>query len=255
MFRLLFILFVSCTLTSCIQKKKEPFASKWLVAPLEEKEDASLSSEFKEVLEQPFFFLGQGAQCYAFLGEDGKTVLKLFKKDRKRFFWKKEKQGFKEASDAYKLAFKQLKEETGLLYLHLNESALNGKLTLIDEQKKVHRIYADETAFLLQKRVELLPDYLDSLAGDRVAIEEVIQKFETFFIHRTKKGITDPKQALRINYGFLDGQVVQLDPGKIYEDAALKENSEAEIKRLIDHLHVWMDRKYNPTCPLSLPES
>src|ERR1700722_9090601 len=35
--------------------------------------------EIKNVLDQPFYFLGSGGTSFAFLGKDGKTVLKFFK--------------------------------------------------------------------------------------------------------------------------------------------------------------------------------
>ena len=36
-------------------------------------------SAIEKVLDQPFFYLGKGVQCYAFISQDGTTVLKFFK--------------------------------------------------------------------------------------------------------------------------------------------------------------------------------
>src|ERR1700722_581245 len=45
--------------------------------------DTSLSHEelaqLKSILDQPFTYIGKGAQAYAFASEDGKYVLKFFK--------------------------------------------------------------------------------------------------------------------------------------------------------------------------------
>src|SRR5438445_301873 len=51
------------------------------IFPKEELEwpEQEISQEIKTLLSQPFTFLESGLECYAFVGEDGETVLKLFK--------------------------------------------------------------------------------------------------------------------------------------------------------------------------------
>src|SRR5579872_2014639 len=105
-------------------------------------ESAPLSSEEQKLLDQPFTFLGKGDQSYAFLGQDQKTVLKFFRHDhlgprkflrtlplpatldklRQEFLAWRSRYDLTPLFDSAKLAFDELKEETGLIGLHLNKS-------------------------------------------------------------------------------------------------------------------------------------
>nr|NGX60255.1 hypothetical protein [Chlamydiota bacterium] len=112
-----------------LAKIRSPFekSSKWEIdqLPAYEKE------ELHGILSQDFNYLGSGAQCYAFFSADGKYVLKFFK--MKHLIPKKwlklipfpgfEQYRFKkidtrilrhqELFTSYKMAYDELKEETG----------------------------------------------------------------------------------------------------------------------------------------------
>ena len=54
--------------------------------------------------------------------------------------------------DSYKIAYENLKDETGLIYLHLNKTDfLKQKMIIIDKIGIYHEIDLDSMEFLIQK--------------------------------------------------------------------------------------------------------
>lgn len=215
-------------------------------------------------LSKKYHLIGKGAQCLAFESEDGQTVLKLFKAHHhfpriSRAFkllispsfrreceqrWDKK---FRKTADCYEMAFAHLKKETGLLDLHLKKTeGLDLSVELHDGAKKVV-LDLNSYPYIVQKKALLLPEHLKNLsekheyAKMRIALNSVRKLFE----ERTKKGFSDRRQSLRINYGFVDGEAIQLDPGKIFENQDLRLNSAPEIERLNQRLDQWI-KKYFP---------
>ena len=131
--------------------------------------------QVQQLLSQPFYFLGSGGQCYAFLGSDDQTILKVFKHHHMRphSYWDhfplptfleplrkkvihKRKERLKNIFTSCKLADTHFKEHTGLIYTHLNPTDLfYQKLTLIDTLGIAHIFDADTLTFALQKRQHL----------------------------------------------------------------------------------------------------
>lgn len=202
------------------------------------KEEVEISSFFK----QTYRFLGEGSQIYAFVSEDGNTVLKLFKARHNapykcsRFLrnlltkdWKQSKQKwqikFQDTCRRYQMAFKDLREETGLIYLHFQKTAFPLIVTLLGTSKI--QIDLSQLPFILQKKAILAPDYIRHHP-------EGIQSLKKFFITRTCKGYSDPRQTFSTNYGFLGDLVIQIDPGKI-------EIFSGEPQKEIDMIHARID--------------
>jgi hypothetical protein len=92
----------------------------------------------------------------------------------------------------------------------------------------------------VQKKAILLPVYLKQLgpAEQKSAIEKVRALFEK----RIKQKITDRRQSLRINYGFVNGKAVQIDPGKIYRDEQL--DTMIETERLNLRVDNWIKKHF-----------
>jgi hypothetical protein len=109
---------------------------KWSIGELPEAD----SNQVCRILCQDFNYLGSGEECIAFLSSDGKYVLKFFRtRNLTPKTWLKfiplpglEQYKFKkidkrmirhrELFTSYKLAYEDLKEETGLIYIHLNKT-------------------------------------------------------------------------------------------------------------------------------------
>ncbi len=105
-----------------------------------------------QAFDQPYEYLGSGAQFYAFVSRDKCFVLKLFKTHHGLFATKEKKRNrisrlFKSA----KLAEEFLSEETGILLLHLAKTKHFGEITISDPLHIAHLLNLDRTAFVLQK--------------------------------------------------------------------------------------------------------
>ena len=214
--------------------------------------------EIKPVLNQKFHYLARGAQSYVFASEDGKYVLKFFSHHHMRApLWLKmlpfekmqlraQKLNAKLGKDfsSYKIAYEELKDETGLVYLHLNKtSTLNSTIHIVDKLGIEHTLPADGMEFLIQKKADLLYPALDYLAQSgkadeaKALITELVQLLE----RRCRKGIFDKDPDLNTNFGVLEGHPIQIDIGRFKRNSvALK----TEVVRITDNLHQYLMLRY-----------
>jgi hypothetical protein len=220
--------------------------------------------EAAEILNQPFYYLAKGAQCYVFVSEDGNYVIKFFRLYHLQPpVWhsylplsssiKQKKIQDKYADlvkdfDSYKIAYDELKEETGLVYLHLNKTDhLHKTLTLYDKIGVLHRIEADTTEFLIQKRADLLYPSLERLIESkqselaRQAVKDLVELLKV----RCQKGIFDKDPDINTNFGFLHDKPVQIDIGRFRPDESRKDPAvyHPDIRRITDHLRQWLEQK------------
>lgn len=211
-----------------------------------------------ELPERRFHLIGKGSQFFAFESEDHKIVLKLFKarhhlskfpKRVKLFFssdlqkksearWKKK---FLDTCQCYELAFEELREETGLIALHFNKTEANNQLVTLIDGKKQFVLDLNTVPFVVQKKAILLPNYLRKLSNKEEQ-KTALEKVKDLFDQRIKKKITDHRQSLRINYGFIDGKAVQIDPGKIYKDEQI--DTLIETQRLNSRVDRWVKKHF-----------
>lgn len=198
--------------------------------------DASDEERVKKILSQPYRFLGKGAQSFAFASEDGEYVIKFFRQDHL-------KKNSKLAKDfaSYKLAYEKLRDETGLLYLHLNKTThLNQTLDLIDKISIHHSINLDEYEFLVQKRAvpvyEAMKQWIDQgkISDAKVALDALFQLLKT----RSNRGIYDKDPDLNTNFGFIGTTPIQFDIGRFKPRQTPPDPS--EIIRITDNLQQWL---------------
>lgn len=172
------------------------------------------------ILSQKFHYVGKGAQTYVLASEDAKYILKLFK-----FHHLGSKQHELNALfQSYKLAFEEAKEETGLLAVHLNPSSdLKGKISLVDRLGIVHKIDADSTHFILQKRAELLLPTLQKLRvrGDLQDAKEALTSLLNLGRELEKRKLFDSDAHLTKNYGFIGKTPILLDCGNLSKESSL----------------------------------
>ena len=119
------------------------YNSKWDTRPLTAEEQNTIDG----ILSQPFSYLGKGCQSYVFQSQDGLYVLKFFKFQRyrikpwvvafsfipavekhieKRLEHKKAK--IERFLTSWRIAFDDLQNETGIVYVHLNKTDFLKKL-------------------------------------------------------------------------------------------------------------------------------
>lgn len=196
--------------------------------PLSEEESFLLH----ETLHQPFYFLKKGQQCFVFLSKDGKYVLKLFRWEKlEPPFWtkwistdrgkaltqeRKNKKDFDFTS--YQIAYRELKEETGLLFMQLSPNPeLTIPLEIYDNIGIKHVIQASNVAFILQKKVKsFFPYFAEKLSTGK--IEELYPFFSDLIgllQNRSGKCISDSDISIEYNMGILEGRPVLFDIGNL----------------------------------------
>ncbi len=240
--------------------------------------DQQLQNQLETILEQPFYFFSRGGQCYVFLSGDGKTVLKFFKQHHIRFWhWfktislptffdpfrekllkKHEHQSSPYLFQSCKIAYEELKEHTGLIYLHLNTTEIfKKKLTIYDNLKIAHQIDLDQTEFVLQKKAEPLRTRFKSLIKtDQIGeAKNCIDSILDLMKERYEKGVYDRDPNMHTNYGFIEGRAIEIDIGSYVKDLSLQEANAFQDKlvKRIKQLNRWL-KKHSPELSLYLTE-
>lgn len=187
--------------------------------------------EQEERLNQPFYFLGSGVQCYAFIGADQKTVLKVFKHYhfglptpllekiplpkflaswRALVLEKRAKRLHKIFSSAH-IASTTLSEQTGVFYLNINpQEGKYPEVTIYDNIGISHSLDLNTTPFLLQRKADLIFPYLET---HREEAKKVIDSLFACIANRSHKGVSNRDPVVRKNFGILEGEVIEIDIG------------------------------------------
>ena len=218
-------------------------------------------------LDQTFDYLGAGEQSVAFLGKDGKTVLKFFKHgqpwketicQKLPVVWQKKINKMHLCRPfspdnlfrSCKIAFEDLKEETGLLYLHLNKTERRwGKAILYDAIEVKHEIDLDKTEFIVQEYSELALSVIyqrmkeGQIESAKTLVLSLLESIENY----CRKGVHVDRPAIHRNVGFKDGKVILLDIGSFRksEDFKTDEALQKELIAVSARLERWL-RKYHP---------
>jgi hypothetical protein len=216
------------------------FQPQWEVRPLL----LSEQDEFAKAIDQPYSYLGKGCQSYVFASQDGQYVIKFFKYQRYRLQswlvhfpplpaivkyrqekiekkWKK-LDGFVQS---WKVAFENLKEETGLLFVHLNKTShLSKKLTIYDKIGQKHIVDLDKMEFCIQRRADLLCDELMSYKShnDLAGAQQLIHQLLNLILSEYSRGLADNDHALMQNTGVAKGKPVHIDVGQFVFNEAVK---------------------------------
>ena len=227
-----------------LDKIRSPFetSSKWAIESL----SAFEKEEVQDILSKGFNYLGSGAQCYAFLSSDGKYVLKFFRMKHlipkkwlkliplpgleKYRFSKIDKRMLRhqELFASYKMAYDELKEEAGLVYIHLNKSKdLLMRVKLYDRMRNCYVANLDGYEFILQKKTQLVHDRITALMqrGKREEALESMHKLLRQVVIRCKKGFVDRDSGISHNYGFVGEQVIHFDTGRVITDESAKDTA------------------------------
>lgn len=107
--------------------------------------------------------------------------------------------------ESYKIAYQDLKEETGLVFVHLNRSDdLKLQTTIIDKLGIPHCLDMDSMHFILQRRAQLLYPVISQWMENK-QLEQAkngMKELLALLVSRYKKGIGDKDPDLRTNFGF-----------------------------------------------------
>lgn len=229
--------------------------------------------DFERIVSQKFHYLGCGGQCFAFVSEDDQYVIKFFKhkirKPMSSFLLKSLPTPFETIRTrklgkilskldrdfgSYKLAYEELPQETGLLYIHLNKTkGLNRQITLYDKLNIAHQIDLDGIEFILQKKADMAYPYLAHLVQENKLkqAQAAIDSLVDVIVSRCHKGIFDEDAKIHRNFGFIQGQAVVIDVGRFRRDGQRKDPLiyRKDIAAITRTLHLWLEEH----CPELTP--
>lgn len=196
-------------------------------------------------LDQSFKYLGSGEQSHAFLGADGKTVLKFFI-HRKQPKYHDPRPAF----SSCKLAFEEIPKQTGLLYVHINKTkGLFPKVLIYDPSCVMHLVDLDSTEFMVQEYARpAIPAIAERLkAGDRLGAEKLIAALFERVVDYTHQGIHMDIPAIRRNFGFIGEEAILIDVGSFDKDPSYNtpEHLAIELKKVTGRLRRWL-AKHQP---------
>ncbi len=233
--------------------------------PLEKWENDLSSPVLDQILTQKFIYLGRGTQAYAFSSEDGKYVIKFFKKNhlypnpwlkylpvpalRKKAVQKEQR--MHSFFDSLQYAYQEFKDETGLLFIHINPSKnWNRSVTFTGKKGEKLVIPLGTTSFIVQKKAKPLFSELFHMlnTNDMEGAKKSLRSFFSLIQTRGEKGLFDDDHSVSNNYGFVEGRPIQFDIGELFliEDEDLHEKAVEEVQRI--------GRRIQPKIEASHPE-
>jgi hypothetical protein len=246
-----------------------PYKSSWEVPAMTPEE----KHHFDEILNQKFSYIGKGAQSYAFGSEDGKYVIKFFKfkhlkpslfvdlmpsigplKEYKNKQINRKTRLLNSVFDGYRLAYAVHKDETGLIYIHLNKEACNKSVTLVDKIGLERTVNLDDYPFILQEKVRTTRAVMTELMGQKELpkVKERIGQIFDLYLAEYNKGIYDRDHGVMHNIGFAGDKPIHLDVGKLTKEDSMKSkaNAKQDFLFVVRRLNDWFKDNY----PADYPE-
>ncbi len=223
-------------------------------------------TKVEKILAQPLRYIGRGGQCYAFATADDLYVVKLLKYNnnypriwfrlfpfpfglesyRQNKIMKKQKK-LEGEYKSYEIALKDLQEETGIVFFHLQKGTLPPLFLQIQDKLKIsHTLPADTYQFYIQKKgLPFYPEIQKMLVdGDMVSAKATIDELTAFLIKRCQKKITDGDDGIWRNFAFENGHPFQIDIGQFsYKDSLCsKEEYEKDLLFFTKDFHRWLEK-------------
>ncbi len=259
----------------CHQKPKEFPMAVYAIGPYLFEGDVSAPSlkEFEkinQILSQPFTYLDKGSQAYVFVSEDQKYVLKFLKQHlflsnswlcyipfEFNSYYKKyraRKQKRIAAYDACRIAYTELKEDTALVYLHLNPTTeLKRKVTLINRRGKEKLVEIDKACFMIQKRADLIYPRIAQVMedGNLAGAEAIVTSVFDLCERMGKRGVFDHDAKVLNNFGLIDDRAVQIDVGNMKLDRNRPSTRvyKQEIREIVGPFGAWIESAYPQLAP------
>lgn len=245
-------------------QSKPPYEERWDTPHTQEDLDLA-----KTALQQKFQYLGHGFQCYAFVSQDDKYVLKFFRHQRLRlpdfvlaipslpFFeqWRKTKTLSLSRRKEYllrscKTSWNLARDETQLLMVHLNTTkSLFPTVSIVDPLGNTYALPLDDYQFMLQRKARHVKPTIAELMhnGDIPGAKARIDQIFDLFVLCARKGIQDTDGALirKNNLGFFGDRAIYIDGGKLQprKSKITKKAFEKDLKRLY-LLQKWLEAEH-----------
>ncbi len=215
--------------------------TRWNTPPLSEQEKIAV----QEILSQPYYYLGKGCQSYVFASGDGEYVIKFLKYQRFRPpEWldtfssiplindyrlkkiEKKKKKLDNVFSSWKLAYEELKPESGIVYVHFNKSnEMAHTLVAYDKLGLKHELNLEGIEFLIQKKTDMLCPTLLKLkkTNNFHQSKEIIDRLFAMLLSEYERGLADNDHALMQNTGVDHGQPIHIDVGQFIKNPMVKD--------------------------------
>jgi hypothetical protein len=270
---LLFFVFALCT-RAAYYALADGFSLRRIETPISFQGNISVKPPSETTLEtissithQQFRYLKKGSQAYAFISDDGRYILKLFKLHHmqpaewlhtmplpgilKRYcdnLVRRRKYRIELTLTSYKLASDTLSQECGLLYAQILPSHdFTLPVTIIDSIGRHYTIDLSQHGFAIQKRADLvLPSFErwinnGKLDEAKLAIDSLV----ALIAKRSVKGIQDSDPDLHKNAGLIGNSAVLIDIGSFFANPSIACSSEmkSDMKKVFLHFSEWLSKR------------
>lgn len=241
-----------------------PYDERWITHTLNDDE----KNQLDQALSQKYSYLGKGCQSYVFASEDGRYVIKFFKYQRFRtqpwidFFtfipavenyrikkMNQKREKLETLFNSWKIAYEQLPEQTGVIYIHLNKTRdLNKEVVIYDKMGLEHKLFIDDYEFLIQHKAKLLTAELNTLmaSGNEEEAKTLINNLIELILNEYATGFADNDHALMQNTGILDGRPIHIDVGQFVRNPRTK-NPDLYKQELFNKtwkFHNWLKKNH-----------
>jgi len=233
--------------------------------------------ETQKALDQSYTYLESGSQSYVFISEDQHYILKFFKHkrwtlnplfealplpqslDTKRKHWKqKKKETVHSTFGSCLTSYREFKDETGVLFVHLNKVPVDQIMTVKDRIGFKHQIALSDVEFVLQRKAIPTDKYLLALKkeGKIEEAQQALSSLLAFTVKRAEKGYSDKDPHLIRNFGFINGKAVEIDIGGFHHDPKKDLNyfHTHEMRRIQRKLLPWLEENYPELTPYATDE-
>jgi len=210
-------------------------------------------------LSHSYRYLGKGGQSYIFVSEDDRYVLKLFRSSRLntlQLLYKflplnsfkakiaAQENFIRQTLLSYSIAYQHLKEETGLIGVHLDRSSpLSTPLKIIDKLGIAHTLDPNQYPFVIQEKAILVKEKIEQLmhSGDLSSARLALSNLFALIQSRQEKGIEDGDPNLCKNFGFCADRPIQIDGGRF---SLIKLPSNSKLGNSKEDLQHWINSRY-----------
>lgn len=230
--------------------------------------------QLRTILQQPFSYIGKGAQCYAFASQDQKYVLKFFKFKHLKPHWlvdlippvypfttykqhvaERKQRKLHGVFEGYAIAYKGNKEESAILYLHLMPTNyLKQKVKVIDKIGISREIDLDDVVFLVQLKGDTLRTRMHRLLGENRVdnAKETLTKIVAMYFSEYQKGMYDRDHGVMHNTGFIGERPFHLDVGKFSLDDSKRttEGFKDDLEHVVWKIDLWIKNNYPQHYPI-----
>jgi hypothetical protein len=233
-----------------------PYKTEW--------ETSKPGEEVSDILNQTFSYVGKGSQSYVFKSKDQKYVIKFFKFKHVKSGWFlnalphigpiatwqdyrdfRHQKKINRLLQGYKIAHDLIADESGLVYVHLNQiPPLNQTVTVFDKMGFERKIDLDHTVFVIQEAAETTEDILKEAIkkNDQDLINRRVNQLIAMYIREYQKGIYDKDHAIWRNTGFIGEQPIHIDVGNLVIDTSMKDPSiyQNDLDLVIHKINDWI---------------